>query len=183
MVDQSVKHYDTREKIIENVILSVFPCDSCHKPRSQSDRYRCLQCADFDVCDMCFEKRYEADGHKNGHAFAHFRMPNELFHKPVKDIPQDVTLAKLIKQFEHVEHQNISCDGCQKKTIIGIRFKCDTCPTYDLCLKCMQDKKETGHHTANHPLVVIGNNHLRQIEWDDIEIGEKLGQGGFGKSY
>jgi hypothetical protein len=132
---------------------------------------------------MCFEKRHETDGHKNGHAFAHFRMPNELFGELVKEIHRDVTLAKLIKHFEHVEHENTRCDGCQIETIVGIRFKCDTCPNYDLCLKCMKNKTETGHHTANHPLVVIGENHLRKIEWDDIEIGEKLGQGGFGKFY
>jgi len=132
---------------------------------------------------MCFEKRHEGDGHKNGHAFAHFGMPNELFGDTVKDIHRDVTLAKLIQRFEHVEHQNTTCDGCQTKTIVGIRFKCDTYPNYDLCLKCMKSKVETGHHTANHPLVVIGKNHLRQIEWDDIEIGERLGQGGYGKSY
>jgi len=132
---------------------------------------------------MCFEKRLEADGHRNGHALAHFRMHNELFGEPVKDIHRDVTLTKLIKRFENVQHQNTCCDGCNTETIVGIRFKCDTCPNYDLCLKCMKDKVETNHHTANHPLVVIGENHLKQIEWDDIEIGEKLGQGGFGKAY
>jgi hypothetical protein len=110
-------------------------------------------------------------------------MPNELLGESIKDIRRDVTLMKLIKRFEPVQHQNIPCDGCHTKPIVGLRFKCDTCPNYDLCLKCMKNKVETGHHTANHPLVVIGENHLRQIEWDDIEIGEKLGQGGFGKSY
>ena len=167
----------------EDKVALVFPCDLCHKPRSQSDHYRCLECADFDVCDMCFEKRVEVEGHKNGHAFVHFRMPKELFGDPVNDNHRDVTLKKLTSRFEHVKHQNIMCNGCEAENIVGIRFKCDTCPNFDLCLKCMKKKVETGHHTGNHPLVVIGDNHLKQIEWDDIEIGEQLGQGGFGKLY
>ncbi|CAF1572319.1 unnamed protein product, partial [Didymodactylos carnosus] len=103
-------------------------------------------------------------------------MPNELFSEPIKDVHREVTLTKLIKRFEHVKHQNTSCDGCAAEYIVGIRFKCDTCPQYDLCLNCMKNKVETDRHKANHPLVVIGDNHLKQIEWQDIEIGEILGQ-------
>ena len=178
-IDQSSKN----DRTSENISLNAFPCDVCHKPRPQSDHYRCLECPDFDMCDMCFEKRHEVDGHKNGHAFAHFRMAHELFGETVQDIRREVTLTKLIKRFESVQHRQTSCDGCQINSIVGLRFKCDTCPNYDLCLKCMKNKVETNRHTANHPLVVIGENHLKEIEWDDIEIGEKLGQGGFGKSY
>ncbi|CAF4696511.1 unnamed protein product, partial [Rotaria sp. Silwood2] len=62
------------------------PCDECGSQYIIGDRYRCLECTDFDLCGTCFEKRRETDEHKNGHAFAHFRMPMNLFGKTIKDV-------------------------------------------------------------------------------------------------
>lgn len=32
-----------------------------------------------------------------------------------------------------VIHQNVCCDNCRAVHIQGIRYKCATCPDYDLC--------------------------------------------------
>ena len=34
-----------------------------------------------------------------------------------------------------VVHPNVQCDGCEKP-VRGDRFKCTTCPDYDLCHQC-----------------------------------------------
>ncbi|CAF4706601.1 unnamed protein product [Rotaria sp. Silwood1] len=158
-------------------------CDICDKWPIMGDRYRCLECTDFDVCGDCFEKRRETENHRSGHAFVHFKVPMELFGMMIDDVDTDVTIENLIQYFQNAKHQGVACDGCSAKSITGIRFKCDTCPSYDLCLKCMKKKKETRHHTAKHPLIIMDENNLKVIETSDIELGHKLGQGNFGSVY
>ncbi|KAJ1522563.1 hypothetical protein ONE63_001749 [Megalurothrips usitatus] len=45
-----------------------------------------------------------------------------------------------------VKHPNIVCDGCTQGEIMGIHWKCENCPDYDLCTECyMSDKHDTSH--------------------------------------
>jgi hypothetical protein len=87
------------------------------------------------------------------------------------------------KRFISVEHTGINCDGCQTNPIRGIRLKCDTCLNYDLCFTCVEQKVITLQHQVNHPLIIVEKNCLRQIDMNDIKLGERLGQGAFGKNY
>jgi len=48
-----------------------------------------------------------------------------------------------------VVHHGITCDGCQQSPITGVRFKCRTCPDYDLCEAC----EAKNVHPADHPMV------------------------------
>ena len=56
---------------------------------------------------------------------------------------------------EDVVHKGITCDGCDKDPIKGIRFKCSTCADYDLCEKCMSK----GYHSEydDHHFRIIRN--------------------------
>ena len=42
-------------------------------------------------------------------------------------------------------HSLVSCDHCGVDPIIGVRYKCSTCPDYDLCSSCMDA------HDMEHP--------------------------------
>lgn len=37
-----------------------------------------------------------------------------------------------------VEHNDVTCDGCEAEPIIGSRFRCTVCPDRDLCERCMR---------------------------------------------
>lgn len=156
-------------------------CNGCHSLRIYSDRYKCLQCDNYDLCGSCFEKKRETKQHKSGHAFAHFKIPMELFGDSITKANDEVTLAKFKERFAAIEHTNVTCDGCEMEPIIGIRFKCDTCHDYDLCLECMEKQIVTKEHDTKHSLIVIGKDRFNQIDIDDIELSDELGRGAFGK--
>jgi hypothetical protein len=42
----------------------------------------------------------------------------------------------------------IICDGC-RNTIEGIRYKCSTCPSHDLCERCIIKNDNSSHPTMN----------------------------------
>ena len=39
-----------------------------------------------------------------------------------------------------IVHKNIECDGCGMHPLIGIRYKCKTCPDFDYCENCYENK-------------------------------------------
>lgn len=53
-------------------------------------------------------------------------------------------------------HHGITCDGCDKEPIKGIRFKCSTCADYDLCGKCIL-KGVHNEHDFNIIRIPISN--------------------------
>lgn len=46
-------------------------------------------------------------------------------------------------------HDQITCDGCGTKPILGIRYKCSVCEDFDYCDKCEAQKPH------NHPFLKI----------------------------
>ncbi|CAF3664815.1 unnamed protein product [Rotaria sordida] len=158
-------------------------CDGCQSRYIQDDCYRCLQCLDFDLCGECFEKRSENAEHRSGHMYVHLKTPKELFGKSITNLNDEVNLTKIKKYFTSVEHTDIFCNGCSMEPIVGIRFKCDTCPCYDLCLKCVEEKIITLQHESTHPLIVVDQNCLPEIDMNDLKLDDVLGQGAFGTVY
>lgn len=163
-------------------------CAACGmKPIRQVDRYHCLECSSptYDLCGRCFEKRCETGKHFRGHAVAHFKLPNETLGIHFNNINNEVTLNKLrqLDTLEREHHDGIKCDGvCHQQNIVGLRFKCDTCPNYNLCETCALDKHVcTKNHERDHPLILTSNKFLPKVDPNDIEMGEILGRGGFGK--
>jgi len=48
-------------------------------------------------------------------------------------------------------HEGVRCDGCSEG-IVGIRYKCSTCPDYDLCQEC---EKKGNIHDPSHVFLKI----------------------------
>jgi len=42
-------------------------------------------------------------------------------------------------------HTYITCDGCEVKPIVGLRYKCTVCADFDYCEKC-EATKEHAHN-------------------------------------
>jgi len=40
----------------------------------------------------------------------------------------------------NVVHSRVTCDGCGKFPIVGIRYKCSVCPNFDFCETCEKNK-------------------------------------------
>lgn len=153
-------------------------CYGCGTPRIYEDRYKCLECDNYDLCGVCFDQRCETDQHTNAHVMVHFSDRNEIFGVPIADLNTPLTLSALKKKFADEEHLRVQCNYCSIKPIRGLRFKCDTCYDYDLCIKCV----ELRVHDQTHPLVAIGKDFFMEIPMSDIELKDELGRGGFGKN-
>jgi Zinc finger, ZZ type len=52
-------------------------------------------------------------------------------------------------------HPGVSCDSCGMPSIIGVRWKCLVCETYDLCTDCRSSGKCTNHHSVEHRVLRI----------------------------
>lgn len=56
-------------------------CDGCEKVNLVYYRYKCLRCANYDLCDMCYENKVETGRHSSTHPFQCLldRAARELF--------------------------------------------------------------------------------------------------------
>lgn len=56
----------------------------------------------------------------------------------------------------NVIHRGITCDGCNARPVVGVRYKCSECPDFDLCEDC-EAKDVHNHHVflkLKHPMGV-----------------------------
>lgn len=162
-------------------------CSACRmEPIRNVDRYRCLECTSptYDLCGACFEHRRRTGTHLSGHAMVHFKIPNEVLGIHFNNVDSEVTLSNLkrLDTLRYEQHTGINCDGvCNQKNFTGLRFKCDTCPNYNLCERCAIDKHVcTKNHQKEHPIVLTSHRVMPKIDPDDVEMGDILGSGAFG---
>ena len=97
----------------------------------------CQQCSDYDLCFFCLE--HGEHGHHPAHTFTAVE-------------PSTATVTPYIKalcqQGRGLKHEAV-CDGCDA-SIVGVRYKCLTCPDFDYCATCLCVANEVhpGHRFA-----------------------------------
>eukprot|EP01017_Pseudomicrothorax_dubius_P046787 TRINITY_DN8291_c0_g1_i7.p1 TRINITY_DN8291_c0_g1~~TRINITY_DN8291_c0_g1_i7.p1 ORF type:complete len:240 (-),score=12.13 TRINITY_DN8291_c0_g1_i7:82-801(-) len=104
-------------------------CDFCKKSPIIGVRSKCVECPDFDLCPDCMKSR------PHPHAFSMITQPSK---------------GRFYKGLAAVTHNDVFCDVCKTSDIKGIRYKCTTCPDFDLCSNCFPSP---GH--ALHSFVAI----------------------------
>jgi hypothetical protein len=54
------------------------------------------------------------------------------------------------KKENAIVHVGIVCDHCSANPVSGVRYKCSTCPDYDLCAACVGLNDTVSFHSAAH---------------------------------
>eukprot|EP01052_Picozoa_sp_SAG31_P002222 SAG31_NODE_76_length_27534_cov_13.661868_10_plen_1603_part_00 len=116
-------------------------CDGCQTFPLVGARFKCLHCADFDLCSQCmFGHRQE---HPADHFFARLTRRCPVLEGPIEPLdrfePNPAALAAAVAGFG-VVHQDVSCDACGATPLVGIRYKALGRPNWDLCERCLSDE-------------------------------------------
>jgi len=98
------------------------------------------------------------------------------------------TVAQQPKNYDHScsimvscreVNQKERCTTCSKEILLGSRFHCSTCTTFDQCRECVQDPNTPRHP---HPLMSIpegaGGGRPRTVEENDDDLTEQQPQQG-----
>ncbi|KAL5288218.1 SQSTM1.2 family protein [Megaselia abdita] len=104
-------------------------CDECNAKPIVGSRFKCLQCPDFDLCSTC-----EADQCHGEHNFVKYSEKKSSLESVVVFLNESSNF-----------HQRITCNNCGISPIHGFRYKCITCPDYDLCWKCQLSNVHSEH--------------------------------------
>ncbi|OCH89566.1 hypothetical protein OBBRIDRAFT_794149 [Obba rivulosa] len=100
------------------------------------DRYKCLNCPDYDTCSSCFGITPEQHP---GHGFVKINTPKDL---------------QMRNALRHNVVHYATCDICHVR-ISGTRYKCmhKSCPDFDLCQNC--EALPVPVHPPSHPLLKL----------------------------
>jgi len=101
----------------------------------------------------------------------YFSDRDEIFGEPMINTPHVMSLNNFKAKYASEEHTGFQCNECQLVPIKGLRFKCNVCDTYDLCITCM----EKGIHDRTHTLLAIGKYQFSKISMSDIKLDSELG--------
>jgi len=96
-----------------------------------------------------------------------------------EEIKKAVT-SKLSQQSQKVVHECVRCDGCQKKPIVGVRYKCAICHDFDFCEECEAKnihphpflKIRRPEQAPKSILVGIEDNELPGLDINGVHISE-----------
>lgn len=94
-------------------------CDGCMAPNFAGTRWKCDECASYDLCPACQPNAGQL--HNPTHTFTSIASYDFFWPKVV-------------------------CDGCNRTGIAGNRYKCEHCQDFDLCSKCFEKADEIHVH-------------------------------------
>ncbi|KAJ3348211.1 hypothetical protein HDU83_001451 [Entophlyctis luteolus] len=129
---RSIDHPDAHKfyklTSFDEINKTVF-CDGCKIRGIVGDRFKCLDCLDYDLCGLCAANK--AAIHPN-HGFQMMRKEK---------------VALLSRSFEPEKYiwAGVVCDGCETSNFVGRRYKCQDCPDFDFCETCFVSGKAHTH--------------------------------------
>ncbi|TPX70086.1 hypothetical protein CcCBS67573_g06653 [Chytriomyces confervae] len=148
--------------IFAPTIHSLIFCDGCKIRGIVGPRYKCQQCADYDLCGQC----HSAAGkhHFEHHSFSTFsntmsrHVPIAL-PRPLEKAPESSSCGRRRAGRKEASSKNgneaagfvwrgVICDGCDADAFRGKRYRCDheACSDYDLCETCFAKGTEVHEH-------------------------------------
>ncbi|XP_076329774.1 dystrobrevin beta-like isoform X3 [Tachypleus tridentatus] len=80
---------------------------------------------------------------------------NDFLHILMSDPgPQCLIWLPLLHRMASVEnvHHPVQCDGCNRESFLGFRYKCQRCYSYQLCQDCFWRGRVSGSHTNQHEM-------------------------------
>jgi len=120
-------------------------CDGCNQVPIVGARFKCTVCHDYDLCEKC-----EAKGtHDPAHPLVKMLKPRTCPYGAGRRFWRGNHQAA---QEGQATHFGVACDGCGQSPIVGNRFKCTTCPNYDLCDACNTKGVHKEHALENTPV-------------------------------
>lgn len=68
--------------------------------------------------------------------------------------PQCLLWLPLMHKMAAVENvfHSVECSNCHSESMMGFRYKCQNCPSYQLCQNCFWRGKTSGSHTNDHEM-------------------------------
>ncbi|GMK56642.1 hypothetical protein CspeluHIS016_0304820 [Cutaneotrichosporon spelunceum] len=119
-------------------------CTICHSAMFRS-RYKCVSCPKFDLCRSCYQKVQEIHP---AHVF--LSLPDKAIGRlPLLAPPNGAA------ESAPVRHPGAFCHNCLQD-IVGPRFHCAVCPSWDLCIQCEGvGATGDGSHTPDHIMMKI----------------------------
>ncbi|XP_049513575.1 dystrobrevin beta isoform X4 [Dermacentor silvarum] len=93
-------------------------------------------------------------------------LPNSIFHQSRVTLneflsvltsdggPECLIWMPLLHRMANVENvlHPVQCDGCNRDSFLGFRYKCQRCYNYQLCQDCFWRGRTSGSHTNQHEM-------------------------------
>lgn len=122
-------------------------CDGC-LTGIRGMRYKCENCADYDLCGSCLPLLHSSNLHPSSHTF------RAMLHTGLKE---------RIRIDDATDRHHATCDLCSQ-SIVGVRWKCLNCPDWDCCASCSVTVGDT------HP----GHSFVKLNKSSDIVYGSHM---------
>lgn len=126
-------------------------CAACHSKHIVGWRYKCGHCANADFDEKCAAKHVTE---YPDHVMLIIQEPLPYNSQTIAKTPN--MQQPILPPFEFKDEQadptatfeDVNCENCGKKPVVGSLFKCANCEDYNLCDKCYSEG--TYEHFSYH---------------------------------